>query len=678
MRGSQVRLHRRWWSATLLLALVASIASPVSRSAFAQAAALPDLIVTGIQYEPAQPRVGDIVKFSVTVKNQGEGATPEGTVIGGVFFLDDTPIAITDKYKTSLPVGASVTIPATGAGAFGDGTWLARPGTYMVGFLVDDVNRIPESNDGNNSYTNPTPLVIKEEFGPDLVVSDVTWSPREIKPGHKLTFSATATNVGNRPTAAGTPVVAQFSIGNQPIAKSAPYAAAIQPGQSVKLTADLGPNGSGKGDWRPDKGSYTVQAIVDPANKVSEIRDDNNTRTITFVVGQEITKTAKPSDSFVASIGVATHVQYYDTTYGKYEEIFKSRLIESGIRYIRDGTDLSNTEAISRFIDLAKSGVRSLQIMDPKITSPEQAPELAKALAPSIFAVEGPNEPNIFNPNLFPDQIRAYQQQMYSAIKADPATKHLPVLSPALAYGSEDSKELGPVACDIAGIHPYQGGQLPDVALADNFVAANDVCPGKPIWATETGYNTAVNTIFGQPGISDAATAKYMPRLYLDFFNRGIQHTFAYEFLDEHPQPELTDPEQHFGMVRYDGTPKPSFIAIKNLIHLLQDPDTQFAPGSLSYTLSGNTTDLRSLLLQKGDGTYYLVLWLNARSYDLGTKQDVKVPTQSVTLTFDRPVRSATSYLPGNTNQATRLNPGKTLTLDVPDEPLVVQLTSVR
>ena len=47
---------------------------------------------------------------------------------------------------------------------------------------------------------------------------------------------------------------------------------------------------------------------------------------------------ARPADPFVDFVGVNTHLGYSDTTYGGYEGILKPRLLELGVRHIRDGT----------------------------------------------------------------------------------------------------------------------------------------------------------------------------------------------------------------------------------------------------------------------------------------------------------------------------------------------------
>jgi len=128
-------------------------------------------------------------------------------------------------------------------------------------------------------------------------------------------------------------------------------------------------------------------------------------------------------------------------------------------------------------------------------------------------------------------------------------------------------------------------------------------------------------------------------------------------------------------MVRRDGTPKPSFVAVSNLISLLADPDAEFTPSDLRYALSGNVTDLRQLVLQKQDGTHYLILWVNARSYNPAAGEDVTVPAQQVSLSLGRSVRRVNSYLPTHSVEAVEtFNNPSAIALEVPDEPLVLEL----
>jgi hypothetical protein len=56
----------------------------------------------------------------------------------------------------------------------------------------------------------------------------------------------------------------------------------------------------------------------------------------------------------------------------------------------------------------------------------------------------------------------------------------------------------------------------------------------------------------------------YLLRTFLEHFKGGIARTYAYELLDEKPDRGLRDPEQHFGPLRQDFTPKPAFTALRN------------------------------------------------------------------------------------------------------------------
>jgi hypothetical protein len=114
---------------------------------------LPDLVVTAVTYTPNPAHAGDSVLFSATVKNQGSAASPGGTVIGVGFSIDGGASYPFSGYDTtSLAPGSSVLLTANGGGSPG-GYWPATLGAHTVVANVDDVNRIQESNEGNNLFT---------------------------------------------------------------------------------------------------------------------------------------------------------------------------------------------------------------------------------------------------------------------------------------------------------------------------------------------------------------------------------------------------------------------------------------------------------------------------------------------------------------------------------------------
>jgi hypothetical protein len=85
------------------------------------------------------------------------------------------------------------------------------------------------------------------------------------------------------------------------------------------------------------------------------------------------------------------------------------------------------------------------------------------------------------------------------------------------------------------------------------------------MWATETGYHNAISN---ELGISDGAAGKYIPRLLLGNFKRNIVRTYLYELVNQSSDPN--DDQSNFGLLRFDGSPKPAFTTIKNMNSLLK------------------------------------------------------------------------------------------------------------
>lgn len=397
---------------------------------------------------------------------------------------------------------------------------------------------------------------------------------------------------------------------------------------------------------------------------------------------------ARSADSFVDSIGVAVHLRYKHTPYANYSGIIKPRLQELGIRHIRDGG--KDSTFYQKLNDLATIGIKSTLVMDPRDgTTPRDAVTIAKAVPKSIEAVEGPNETDLkqfkfsYKGQIFPQGTRAYQNELYAAIKGDSATASLPVLMPSMGWG-KNAITLGYLSSgNMGNMHSYPAnGQPPTADLDSWYIPYAKVIagPSKPLVVTEVGYHNAINNPQSASAISELASSKYLPRLNLEYFNRGIKRVFLYELINQGPG---RDQEENFGLLRHDGSPKPAFIAIKNLILLLKDPGTSFPLKSLNYSLSGDTTNVRHTLLQKRDGTFYLILWQGVPSFSPQKKTDISVLAQQVTLTLNTVISKAAVYQPIKsitpTRQFTSPSGGlKQLKLSVPDHPLVIKLVPAR
>ncbi|MGB3767439.1 MAG: hypothetical protein WA947_12845 [Phormidesmis sp.] len=393
-------------------------------------------------------------------------------------------------------------------------------------------------------------------------------------------------------------------------------------------------------------------------------------------------ETARSAYSFIDSIGVVTHLSRTDSAYGDYNATIRPRLQTLGIHHIRDGVKLKDTALQQKLADLATLGIKSTLVMDPRDQrNATEAVEITSLIPTAIEAVEGPNEWDIW-PDLtyedksFPEGVRRFQSDLYGAIKNDPQLASLSVLGPALAF-PKNAKKLGAIACDYGTMHSYAGGNQPTTDLKKKWIPAAELtCPDRPIVATEAGWHNDLADKNGQPGISEAAAGKYVPRLCLEYFNQGIRRVYINELIDKWKK---SGKESHFGLLRREGSPKPAFTALQNLISLLQDNSQNngdnFSPGQLKYAIRGDIQNVHHTLLQNRQGTFYLVLWQAVSSFNLPDQRDLSVPARPITLDFDTAIRESNLYalLPdlSSTNQS--INP-TSIPLNVSDMPVVVEL----
>jgi len=395
-----------------------------------------------------------------------------------------------------------------------------------------------------------------------------------------------------------------------------------------------------------------------------------------FAVAATPTETALVSDKFVDSIGVNTHLRYLNTAYANYATIIKPLLIQLGVRHIRDTVLLSEVTIQAEFNDLASSGIKTDLIVDPRwIPSLSNVPQIVSKIQASVESIESANEWDIagsttlFNGQPFPLGLINFHNQLYLTLKNSPITSSLPVLAPSMAYWTNASS-VGALPSDYGNMHSYSGtADATGGALSSQITAAQTIAPNQPVISSETGWQNATGD---QYSISQTASAKYLTRLFPEYMNRNVVRAYPYEFINEFAD---SKPESNFGLLNYNGTPKPAFTALKNMIALLKDPGSTFTPGSLSYSLGSVPSTIHHTLLQKRSGTFYLLLWQEISSYDATKKQDIVNPAITLTMTLGTAIKQANLYLPLNSSTATATysNPSK-LTLSVPDHLLIVEL----
>ena len=428
---------------------------------------------------------------------------------------------------------------------------------------------------------------------------------------------------------------------------------------------------------------------------------------------------AKASDSFVESLGISTKFGFCPGRLcDNYLEV-KDLLAELGIRYIRDipfpepwriRTDLYYDHGIRM---LAESG----RIWGEPLDSADVPVQLnaIESWGKMVVGIVGANEhdnptfhscedtencdPN-WSEESWSASYRQFQQRLYGRIKADSDLNHLPVVLGPMAH-LDNLEELDDVSdvCDKGNDHSYPGawgkpsqesggGTKDSVRSIDEVVEkVQQVCPDQKLWITETGYEEN-NGDRNKHYVTRQTKAKYLPRIYANYYLQGeIEKTFLFELLN------ATKDGTSFGIIDTDLKPTPAYYGIQNMISLLEeaswDKETQswqypdFKPSFLKYTLEGDLTDIKHLLLQKSDRTFYLLIWQEVYSYDNKVGKDLVNVEREIDFQLDEAtIENANKYLLYNEDDPSgELAPLKTwtdvssLSLSVPDHILVLEFS---
>ena len=401
---------------------------------------------------------------------------------------------------------------------------------------------------------------------------------------------------------------------------------------------------------------------------------------------------AKPADAFVESLGVNTHYGNGIFTGGNAyaDRRIDAKLAALGIRHIRDHS--YNAEGVA-FVDNLYStyGIRANLILGETTRSPADLVSLLKA-HPAYEAIEGLNEPDFAGSrsynglsdssgtNSYP-ATKAFQNDLFAAIKAETQLASVTVLSPAMGR-SNRSQHLIPINFDVGAMHSYAWASpktFADVPSGGVDQALSDMSAlrgAKPLWATESGYYNQLPT--NTKSVPEHVSGKYTPRLFAEFFNRGIGRTYVYELADQGP--DATAREQNFGLLRFDMTEKPAYTAMKNLIDLVEEPGAaagSFTPSSLSYTITAPAS-VHHTLLQKSGGRFYMMLWNEVLGYDSVNKIDLQPGDVAATLALEGGPFDVRVFKPNASAGALAAYASATsLNLMVPDQVMVLELTRV-
>jgi beta-glucosidase len=106
---------------------------------------------------------------------------------------------------------------------------------------------------------------------PDLKVTQVFTVPRYPHPGQAVTFYAMVKNMGTAPVATGSQLGVNFTVDKANVGNLQGLQQPLLPGQARLLPATTN-------NWKPTaSGTFTVGAVVDGRNAISEWQESNNT-----------------------------------------------------------------------------------------------------------------------------------------------------------------------------------------------------------------------------------------------------------------------------------------------------------------------------------------------------------------------------------------------------------------
>lgn len=232
---------------------------------------------------------------------------------------------------------------------------------------------------------------------------------------------------------------------------------------------------------------------------------------------------------------------------------------------------------------------------------------------------------------------------------------------------------------EMGNIHQYQNGRGVTSASIDSMIdnyAPFVKAPGYPTVPyifSETGYNhmgwgvdgadlVPNSTFMGNVKVPPWVISTYIPRAIATFASYKIPYVL-FELLDD-PHTAGWDIQAFFGQV-FTPTANPtdaitpwvtlpSIYALRRMYNLLRDRTTVTTPATHSTTApyfsitgrGGAGTNLRDLVAQKADGSYWLLLWRDVDVFNptkssgqtVGTAGNsgnaIAVPDVNITLTF--------------------------------------------
>lgn len=395
------------------------------------------------------------------------------------------------------------------------------------------------------------------------------------------------------------------------------------------------------------------------------------------------------SEDFIGSLGINTHLGESDVGVGySNANTVLSQLEDLGLSHIREALPGAvSPQQTAEADQLAAAGIK-FDVLIPgngpvDLTADMTLLDAFAAKHPgAIASVEGPNEVDIW-PITYHGRSGyaaavAFQHDLYAAVHADPLLSGVPVYNFTLGGILPADAGIGNVSAsaDAGNVHTYApNGIRPSWVIPAAIQGFAADVPNKPTVVTETNYYTLPNdSDWG--GVNETVQAVYGLDTALDDFKNGVSATYFYELEDEGT---ANDREQHFGLFRADGTPKPFAAGLHALTTLLADPGAgarSFTTTSLGYTIGNLPWTASSIVVEKSSGVFDLVVWDEQALWNSSTHRQLAATSTPITVHLAVKAAHVTVYDPlqGVTPLAQYSN-ALDIALPLSSDPLIFEIT---
>lgn len=410
---------------------------------------------------------------------------------------------------------------------------------------------------------------------------------------------------------------------------------------------------------------------------------DRAARTVEAGPGRPPVTTAA---AFADSVGVNIHAYYDDTSYADSGRVL--RLLQAlRIRHVRDRLVAGRPDQVAAIRKLGAAGIRqSLIIGDAHDTTagtvPADVVSALRTVAPHVEAVEPSNEYDCGSgfASGWSTRQRTYTRALAQVARGLPGPR-VDVLGPAWCRVAS-VRDFGAVPSGVTATnaHTYAPSTTPELQLESRLPLWSGVqAPALPLDITETGYHDLFKPGAEHQGVAEQTAADYLLRTLLSATRLGVRRTYLYELMDEKPDPQRVDPEQHYGLVRVDGSAKPAYAALRALMGDLA-PRTSGSTAARTATASvrGGGSLLRSVRITDArTGGETLALWLATPLENPETGRALPNPSVRVQVAT---TTAATAVLrrPSRGNVAASAGTGRTFTVPVDGAVTLLRLVPAR